>query len=100
MGVCDCLNDCGDDPDLRKGRAQPCDWRQQEVKRLQAKQQAEAALVVDAARYRCLRSAHWFRSSLCVVRDPKNNVKLGADCPSEERLDAFVDAFMANGTAS
>lgn len=23
---CDCLNDCGDDPDIRKGKVQPCRW--------------------------------------------------------------------------
>lgn len=46
----------------------------------------------DAARYRLLREMDWFDSPLCVVRDPKKNVRFGTDCPSRDRLDAAIDA--------
>ena len=46
----------------------------------------------DAARYRWLRKQHWSESSICVVMHPKNAVRLGHECPSEERLDDFIDA--------
>lgn len=47
----------------------------------------------DAGRYRLLRQAHWWESPLCVVRDPKRQVKPGTDCPSGERLDEAVDTL-------
>jgi hypothetical protein len=53
----------------------------------------------DAARYRWLREQDWFRSPLCVLRDPKKALiewrGLGADCPSLDRLDAAIDATLA-----
>ena len=48
----------------------------------------------DAARYRWLRECHWDESPLCVVVNPKAMVKLGADCPSESRLDDAIDEAM------
>jgi hypothetical protein len=48
----------------------------------------------DAERYRWLRRQHWNVSTLCVVRFPKDALKLGHDAPSLERLDQFIDAEM------
>ena len=48
----------------------------------------------DAKRYRWLRRQHWNDSALCVVAEPKQNVHLGAYCPSEDLLDAAIDAAM------
>ena len=49
----------------------------------------------DAERYRWLRMADWWRSPLCVIRNPKEQAKPGSDCPSRTRLDEAVDAAMA-----
>jgi hypothetical protein len=51
----------------------------------------------DAERYRTLREMHWFDGPLAVVRNPKDQVKLGSFCPSRENLDAEVDAAMSKG---
>ncbi|MDT4879307.1 hypothetical protein FQZ97_1149610 [compost metagenome] len=51
----------------------------------------------DAERYRHLRVCHWNDSPLAVVCDPKKQVKLGADCPSGDLLDAAIDAVMVKG---
>ena len=52
----------------------------------------------DAERYRWLRAQHWSTSSLCVVADPGDAVKLGRTCPSGEYLDIAVDdAMQASG---
>lgn len=48
----------------------------------------------DARRYRWLRRQHWDDSALCVVTEPKQNVRLGTYCPSEDLLDAAIDAAM------
>ena len=45
----------------------------------------------DAARYRWLRKKNWFDSDIAVVRSPNESVKLGYDCPSNERLDNYID---------
>ena len=45
----------------------------------------------DAARYRKLRAQHWSASELAVVFNPKQNLHLGAFCPSGEILDEYVD---------
>lgn len=50
------------------------------------------ALRKDAERYRWLREQAWNKSELCVVRFPKDAVKLGHVCPSFWRLDSFIDA--------
>lgn len=47
----------------------------------------------DAERYRKIRAMHWNDSDLCVVLNPKDSVKLGVDCPSNERLDSMLDAI-------
>ena len=66
-----------------------------------AAQQKDAAGAVekDAKRYRFLREQDWFDSELCVLRNPKmvltRGIGLGADCPSLERLDVFIDAAIA-----
>lgn len=52
---------------------------------------------LDAARYRWLREQHWHTAPMCVVANPKNAVKLGYFCPSDERLDAMIDAARAGG---
>jgi len=58
------------------------------------------ALLKDAARYRWLRKQNWFGSKLCVVRDLKPGTPhLGLDCPSLDRLDSFIDAFMEKENA-
>lgn len=49
----------------------------------------------DAKRYLWLRTADWWSSQLCVVRDPKQQAKPGTDCPSRDRLDSAIDAAMA-----
>lgn len=49
-----------------------------------------ARLCADAGRYRWLRAQHWESSSLGVVRDPKESVKLGYDVPSGDRLDMAI----------
>jgi hypothetical protein len=55
----------------------------------------------DAERYRWLRMQDWFDGELCVLRDPKKVFSrpygLGADCPSRDRLDAAIDAALAQG---
>ena len=53
------------------------------------------ALRKDAERYRWLRMADWWRSPLCVIRNPKEQAKPGSDCPSRTRLDEAVDAALA-----
>ena len=50
------------------------------------------AVEVYAARYRWLREQHWDNSVLCVTTHPKQNLRLGAYCPSGELLDAAIDA--------
>ena len=55
------------------------------------------ALYKDAERYRWLRLADWWRSPICAIRNPKEQAKLGSDCPSGERLDEAVDAAMGKG---
>ena len=64
-------------------------------KAIEQRDQARAevdALRKDAERYRRLRSFHWNDSPLAVVRDPRRQVKLGADCPSGDILDTVIDA--------
>tara|TARA_R110000868_G_scaffold362022_1_gene624065 strand:- start:194 stop:433 length:240 start_codon:yes stop_codon:yes gene_type:complete len=51
-----------------------------------------ALLREDAERYRWLREQHWDDSVLCVTTHPKQNLRLGAYCPSGELLDAAIDA--------
>ncbi len=43
-----------------------------------------------AAMYRWLRERHWSFSDVCVVLNPKDNVILGAVCPSHENLDQLI----------
>ena len=45
----------------------------------------------DAARYRKLRAQHWNDGELAVVLNPKQNLRLGAFCPSGGLLDEYVD---------
>ncbi|WP_369070804.1 hypothetical protein [Burkholderia gladioli] len=59
---------------------------------------SESEDVRDAARYRWLRSQQWNESVFAVVRDPKRSVKLGADCPSGQRLDEEIDSSIATQT--
>lgn len=51
-----------------------------------------AALEADAERWRTLRAFHWSEAPMCVVMNPKENVRLGANCPSGDLLDAAIDA--------
>ena len=48
----------------------------------------------DAARYRWLRKRHWYDSALCVVTNPKENIRLGGLCPSDGQLDQTIDAAL------
>jgi hypothetical protein len=49
----------------------------------------------DAERYRKLRLLNWPDSALCVVSNPRETLRLGAYCPSQERLDGEIDAIDA-----
>lgn len=49
---------------------------------------------LDAKRYRWLRKQHWFDGKICVVNNPKKAVKVGYECPSEDRLDELIDELM------
>jgi hypothetical protein len=53
-----------------------------------------AALELDAARYRWLRTLYWDSGPVCVVTNPSKNVKLGSYCPSMEMLDEIIDDAM------
>lgn len=53
------------------------------------------SLDLDAVRYRWLREQNWNESSLSVVCNPIEAVKLGHDCPSGQRLDDIIDAAMS-----
>lgn len=76
------------------------DRLRQRVKELEyelADPQAFAKTCKNAERYRIVRAQHWESSPFAVVMDPKNAVKLGYDCPSEERLDEIVDGLTEPG---
>lgn len=49
----------------------------------------------DAERYRWLRLQDWDTSPLAVVANPMAAIKLGHDAPSRDRLDAMIDAHVA-----
>lgn len=51
----------------------------------------------DAERYRVLRSQSWNDGEFCVVMRPRENVRLGALCPSGTLLDDLVDAAAIRG---
>lgn len=51
-------------------------------------------LQLAADRYNFLREQQWNTSPIAVVKYPKDNVKLGSDCPSMERLDEIIDVCM------
>lgn len=57
-------------------------------------------VIKNAARYQLLRLADWWRSPICVIRNPKEQAKLGSDCPTGERLDSAVDAAIGKGEQS
>ena len=59
---------------------------------------ADQQLHADAERYRWLRKQHWSDSQLAVVSNPKENVRLGTYCPSEEQLDAAIDEIMESNS--
>ena len=42
----------------------------------------------------CGYEQHWNSSAVSVVAEPKENVKLGSYCPSEELLGNFIDVAM------
>lgn len=68
--------------------------------RVEALDAENKALRADAERYRWLREQNWHDSDLCVVRRPRQAIKLGYDCPSVERLDEFCDAAIAAQAAA
>jgi post-segregation antitoxin (ccd killing protein) len=49
----------------------------------------------DAKRYQWLRDQHWSNSDVIVVKNDNNQVTLGTECPSRERLDELIDAAIA-----
>jgi hypothetical protein len=57
----------------------------------------EAAIQIDATRYRWLRAQHWNENTLCPVVRPKENVRLGSSCPSGVLLDVAIDERMKPG---
>lgn len=67
------------------------EWLDDERQQLKQAEARVAELEPDAMRYRFLRSQHWSDGALCVVKDPKRFVKLGAYCPSGEYLDSVID---------
>ena len=64
--------------------------------RLYAAPVVAPGVLKDAERYRWLRERSWWDtpSTVCVVADPKNAIKLGSFCPSSDLLDAAIDAAM------
>ena len=54
--------------------------------------------IEHAEMYRWLREQTWFSSPLCVVMNPKQNLKLGSDCPSFSRLDEYIRKHTSPGT--
>lgn len=53
----------------------------------------------DADRYRWLRAQHWTDNTIAAVSRPKDAIKLGNYCPSEERLDDLIDEAMKGPNA-
>ena len=53
----------------------------------------------DAERYRWLRARHWYESELCVVQDPRESLRPGRACPSEDSLDRLIDRAIAKQCA-
>ena len=92
---CDCLNECGDDERVGLYQVEPCPGALRYAKRQLAKLKAEVDLRQDTVRYRALRAMHWHSSPLAVIRNPARQARPGSDCPSLERLDAELDAFIA-----
>ena len=74
--------------------ARQVDQQAAELARLRAENER---LKADAARYEWLRRQHWSDASMCVVMKPRSAVRLGHDCPAVDRLDAAIDAAMAQG---
>lgn len=72
-------------------------------KALECAQVRVASLEKNASRYEWLRAQHWNDGKLCVVIDPKVNVKLGLSCPSlgllDEMLDEFIRESQTQGTS-
>lgn len=102
LNECDCLVFCGDCPGIKKGITRPCpkfedpDLRNVNEATARAARAAEAAVQrKDAERYRWLRAQNWNDGLMCVVARPAASVKLGSDCPSLIRLDATIDAAIA-----
>lgn len=62
------------------------------IKALRAERDAALA---DAKRYRWLREQHWETSPYVVVNRPKDNLRLGAYCPSGTYLDDAINAALA-----
>jgi hypothetical protein len=63
----------------------------------QSRHEAEReALANDAARYRLLRSMTWDAGVMCVVVEPKENLRLGSYCPSQQLLDEALDALLSD----
>jgi hypothetical protein len=50
----------------------------------------------NSRRYEWLRKQHWSTSNWCVSQPSR--IKMGADCPSGDRLDALIDTLMSSKT--
>lgn len=61
--------------------------------RMAAEEEAKFAdeYKLAAERYFWLREQQWYNSNMCVVINPKAQLKLGTDCPSLDRLDTLID---------
>lgn len=84
------------------GSACQLECRSDDIGKWVKHEDAQAALEAerkDGERYRWLRSQHWNDSAICCVANPKDSVKLGAYCPSEELLDEAIDAAIAASSA-
>ena len=53
----------------------------------------------DAERYRWFRSRHWSNSDLCAVHNPRESLKPGRLCPSEDNLDRLIDRAISKQCA-
>lgn len=98
MNICDCLNDCGDDPDVHSGKVIPCAQFQETAAKRIADAKAAALLKQNAKRYELLRNIHVLKSSErngLVVRTSVSHI-------NGESLDSLLDSLLEkiNGKTS
>jgi len=90
MNSCDCLNYCGDDPDVHSGKVVPCAHFQETAAKLIADAKADALIKQNAKRYELLRNIQLLKSSErsgLVVRTSVSHI-------SGEALDSLLDSLL------